>query len=890
MEYKIIKNTFINFFKRKKHEIFPSFPIYLENDSSNLFVNSGMNPFKDYFLGYKKSNYTRIVNIQKCLRVTGKHNDFEQVGYDNYHHTMFEMMGNWSFGDYSREKAIEWAWDLLVNVYNIPKNDIYVTIFIGDKKDKLSLDKETLKFWNLLVHKDHILFFGKEHNFWEMGEHGPCGPCTEIHIDLRNNLEKNDINGKKLINKNHPKVIELWNIVFIEYTRNINNILKPLSIKHVDTGMGIERLCMVLQKKNSSYETDIFYPIICNIKEQINFNKNLNKNQNISVQIIADHLRAIIFSIFDGICPSNNKAGYVIRKILRRAFVHANLFLGIKESFIYKFVFPFIEGMKKNFPELECKKKYIYNIIKSEEISFINIIKSGTKKIYNIINNAKKNNKKIISGEKIFKLYDTYGFPIEISKIIINNNNLLIDENTFHKKLLEQKEKSKKYNNKVFIKDSWIQVYNNYDENIFIGYNDLNCFCYIKKYRKSIKNSTNYYYELVLTKTPFYPEGGGQIGDTGILSNNDEEIHIIDTKKENSNIIHITKKLPNNIYSSFKSHVNKNRRINIEKNHTSTHLLNFVLKKILSNDIKQKGSYVCDDYLRFDFSYNKKIDNEKLIEIENCVQELIYNNLSLKEIEFSSLKEAKKYKDILIINQQKYFKEKKIRIVSFGDSHELCIGTHTKSTGLIHLFKIISESSVSYGIRRIKAVTSKHAIQFINKIYYEYNDLKRYLNYYKNPIIKKIIDIKNKYIDAKKEISKFYSSKIDDIKNNYIKKIKKLNYIKYVCEFYTDSTYVQYLNQEIIKKIGIDLIKIYSNFFMFTGFIKKDKYFIFIFITNDIIQNKNVNAHKIMDEITDKKCSKLWGNKNFSMAIGNNLYETNIFLLKIKKYIKNIFS
>ncbi|BBA16985.1 alanine--tRNA ligase [Blattabacterium cuenoti] len=728
MKYKFIKDTFLNFFQKKKHKILPSFPIFSKDDSTLFFVNAGMNPFKDYFLGHVKPEYTRIANVQKCLRITGKHNDLENVGYDDYHHTMFEMLGNWSFGDYSRKETIEWAWELLTKIYHIPNQNIYVSIFIGDKKDELSMDKEAFKYWKTFLDESHILFFGKKENFWEMGIEGPCGPCSEIHIDLRNEKEKKVLSGKYLINKKHPQVIEIWNLVFIEFIRKSDGTLEKLPKKHVDTGMGLERLCMILQGKNSSYETDIFYPIIQDIEEKLgNIYNKKNFDQNVSIKIIADHLRAIVFSILDGQLPSNNEAGYVIRKILRRAVILCIRFLQKKEPFIYKIVDTLVREMKSSFSELENKKNYIKNIIKEEELSFFSIVEKGSKKIQHIITEHKEKNEKIIHGEKIFQLYDTYGFPMDLSKIIVEKNNLFIDEKSFQKKLSEQKDRSKKERNSILKKD-WIKVHNNFHQNQnFVGYELIECNILILKYRKVENKLKNiHYYELVFSKTPFYPERGGQLGDTGIIKNEIDKIDIFDTKIENSIIIHCVQRLPSNVFSYFKAIVDQNRRKKIEKNHTSTHLLNFALKQILGNHIQQKGSYVGDDYLRFDFSHYQKIKTQELHKIEDFVQELIFSDLILKIEIFHSLYEAKKNASNAFFSEnfeKKYKKKQEIRIVNFGKSSELCIGTHVKNTKEIQVFEILSESSISHGVRRIKAITYKNAIQHLKSIRNQYQSL-----------------------------------------------------------------------------------------------------------------------------------------------------------------------
>lgn len=881
MKYKLIKDTFLSFFQKKKHKIIPSFPIFSKNDPTLFFVNAGMNPFKDYFLGHIKPEYTRVANIQKCLRITGKHNDLENVGYDNYHHTMFEMLGNWSFGDYSRKETIEWAWELLIQVYNIPNQNIYVSVFIGDQKDELSMDKETFKYWKTLINENNILFFGRKENFWEMGLTGPCGPCSEIHIDLRNDKEKKVLPGKYLINKQHPKVIEIWNLVFIEFLRKSDGTLEKLSTKHVDTGMGLERLCMVLQGKISSYETDIFYPIIQDIKDYLGNIYIKNKedfHHEISIRIIADHLRAIVFSISDGQLPSNNGPGYVIRKIIRRAVIYATRFLYYKkEPFIYKFVDSLVREMKSFFPELENKKKYIQDIIKEEELSFFSVIEKGSKKIQHIITKHKEKNEKIIDGEKIFQLYDTYGFPMKLSKILVEKNNLFIDEKSFQRKLLEQQERSKKENNYIIKKD-WIKVHNDFQKNQnFVGYDFTECNIFILKYRE-VENKLKKinYYELVFSKTPFYPEGGGQLGDTGIINNKIEKIDVFDTQRENDNvIIHCVKKLPSDVFSSFKAIVNQNRRGKIEKNHTSTHLLHFALKQVLGDHIQQKGSYVGDDYLRFDFSHYKKITIQELNQIENIVQELIFSDLFLKEKMFNSIEEAK---ENAYFNESNLFENKykqKVRVVTFGESSELCIGTHVKHTGLIQLFDILSESSISHGIRRIKAITYKKALQHLKSIRDQYQSLKKIMKYPESPM-KSFSILKNYNEKLKQEISKIHLQKIKILKKEYYLKSIELSpiNIKYICEI--DLYQEKEIN--VMKKIVLDLRCEIHNLFMIIGFIKNEKVIIFISVSDSVIKNNNIHAHKIICGMASHIHGKYWGNSSFSTAMGTKKNGLNLVL------------
>lgn len=896
MKYKSVKDTFLKFFQKKNHKVFSSFPLYLKNDPSLFFINAGMNPFKDYFLGHKKPLYTRITNVQKCLRITGKHDDLENVGYDNYHHTMFEMLGNWSFGDYSRREAIEWAWELLTKIYNIPEDNIYVSIFIGDKKDELLMDNETFIFWKNLINKDNILFFGKKENFWEMGDIGPCGPCSEIHVDLRDRKEKDILSGKYLINKNHPKVIEIWNLVFIEFLRKSNGKLERLSKSHIDTGMGVERLCMILQEKFSTYETDIFYPIIKDIKESLGKDYKNEFYQNVSIRIVADHLRAIAFSICDGKIPSNNGAGYVIRKILRRAIFHVNLFLLKKEPFIFQFVSSLVREMKDYFPELKHNNEYIQHVIKEEELSFIKVLNEGSKKIQHIINEAKEKNKRIISGKIIFKLYDTYGFPINLSKIITERNQLKIDEESLKKKLLEQKKRSKEKSNTI-IKGDWIDLIKKNTElehiveHSFVGYiyTEFDNII-ITKYRK-VKNTLtkNNHYELVFSKTPFYPEGGGQIGDTGYIINVNEKINIFDTKKENNTIIHYSNELPLNLTFPFRAVVDKDRRKNIERNHTSTHLLHFALKKILGDHIQQKGSYIGKDYLRFDFSHYKKVTFKELFKIDKLVQELIFSDFYLEEKNFSSFKEAIK---VSSYNEAfDYDNKEEIRVITFGESSELCVGTHVKNTRSIEVFQIISESSVSHGIRRIKAITSRIAVEYLKNIQNQCESLKTIIKY-PNSITDSYIYILNTNKKLKKEKSKIEHQQIELIKKIYLSNSIQLSLpftdIKYICNI--NPLKEEELDINIIKKTLLNIRIEIKNILFIIGFIKNEKPIIFISISDDVVKKNNVYADKIISKVSGNTSGKHWGTHFFSTFIGTKKDELMLIKKDIEKYIKKIIN
>lgn len=758
MKSKDIINTFLNFFEKKNHKIINSSKIISIDDPSLMFVNSGMNAFKNIFIGNQKPIYKKIANVQKCLRISGKHNDLNEVGYDHHHHTMFEMLGNWSFGDYFKKEAIELAWDLLTNIYNIKEENLYVTIFIGDKEDNLSKDIETYNIWkNIIKNSNNIIFFGKKNNFWEMGIDGPCGPCSEIHIDLRTKQEKENIPGYKLINTNHPDVIEIWNIVFIEYLRNINGTLSLLPIKHIDTGMGLERLCRILQNKKSNYDTDLFSPIITDIENLTNKKYGNQQKLDIAFRVIVDHIRSIIFALLDGIIISNNGPGYVIKKILRRAITYIYIFFKKKQPFLYKLLPSVIFTMQNRFPEIEKNKTYIENIIKNEELKFIKTISKGINHINMLIKKLHQKNITYIPGKELFKLYDTYGLPLDISTIIANNKKLLIDNNGFTKAMLKQKEKSKSINNIkkynwIFIdhKDSKIKC--DLIQSKFIGYTTLNSKIKILKYRK-IKFLEKIYYELVFDQTPFYPEGGGQLGDIGYIESEsesikNEKIDIINTKKENNIIYHIVQNIPIILNVKFNAFVNILRRKKIEKNHTAIHLLSLAIRKIINNNIQQMGSYIGPDKIRFDFYYNKKITENEIINIENYVNNMIFQNIKI-EVKELLFKDALK-SDVIFIPNKNY--KTYVRAIRFNDSFELCAGTHVKNTINIQYFKILSEKSIASGVRRIEAITSQEAINYINNIYQKYNFLLKTIK--SNNILDYINKLKEKNKKLKNSINK----------------------------------------------------------------------------------------------------------------------------------------
>ena len=771
MTNKEIRKAFLDFFRSKEHHIVPSAPIVVKNDPTLMFTNAGMNQFKDIFLGNQPAKYLRAADSQKCLRVSGKHNDLEEVGRDTYHHTFFEMLGNWSFADYFKKEAIEWAWEFLTEVVKIDKNNLYVTVFSGDANDHTEKDTEAYNFWKNIISEDRILFGNKKDNFWEMGEQGPCGPCSEIHIDIRNEEEKKKISGRELVNKDHPQVIEIWNLVFIQYNRNANGQLELLPNKYVDTGMGFERLCMVLQGKQSNYETDIFQPLIQAIAQAAHVNYGDNAEKDIAMRVIADHLRAVSFAITDGQLPSNTGAGYVIRRILRRAVRYGFTYLGFEQPFICELLPTLVNQMKEQFPEIEKQKDVAYKIIKEEEQSFLRTLASGIQKFEQYITSHK--NEKVINGDFAFELFDTYGFPIDLTQLMAEEKNMTVDMVAFEKGLATQKQRSRSVAQTET--DDW-QIVNDSNENTdFVGYDTLTIETKILKYRKvTAKNQS--FYQLILSQTPFYAEGGGQVGDKGILKNDTETIQITNTKKENNLYIHLCNQLPKNLSATFTAQVDADSRKLTENNHSATHLLQFALRKVLGTHIEQKGSFVNADRLRFDFSHYAKMSKEEIRETEKIVNQLIRQNIPLNEHRNVPIHEAEKMGAMMLFGE-KY--GDKVRVIQFGDSIEFCGGTHTSATGNIGLFHIISESAIAAGIRRIEAVT---AIGAENIVYAQQDTLEELRNLCNNPAnltlsVKTCIEENNK---LKKQVEGLLNERVNALCQQLLKQVETIGDIKII--------------------------------------------------------------------------------------------------------------
>lgn len=724
MDSATIRHKFLEFFESKKHQIVPSAPLVLKNDPSLLFTNSGMVQFKDYFLGNAIPKSRRIADTQKCLRVSGKHNDLEDVGLDTYHHTMFEMLGNWSFGDYFKQEAIAWAWELLTEVYKLPKERLYVTVFGGDKKDNLPVDEEAKALWTKFVDPERIIHGVKKDNFWEMGESGPCGPCSEIHIDLRPDGEVKRKPGKELVNSDHPQVVEIWNLVFIQFNRLASGALEPLPDKHVDTGMGFERLCMAIQKKTSNYDTDVFTPLIEFVAQHagVKYKGKLDDKQDIAIRVISDHIRAVSFAIADGQLPSNTGAGYVIRRILRRAVRYGFSYLNFKEPFIHRLVPLLALQLRDVFPELHQQSDYVSRVVHEEEISFLRTLERGLRRIETI---QKESTTKTISGEQAFELYDTFGFPFDLTSLIARENGFTTDEAAYKDEMAKQKLRSKVDATKQT--GDWISV-GEETKSEFIGYDFLQSTAKIVKYR-SVKQKNKELYQLVFDRTPFYAESGGQVGDTGIAASGPEKITIIDTKKENELIIHYAEKLPANLEGEWHLEVNAARRRASMSNHSATHLLHAALRQVLGKHVEQKGSLVNDNILRFDFSHFAAMTSEELAKVETIVNQKIQENIHLDERRNVPIDQAKSLGAMALFGE-KYGDF--VRVITFDPkfSVELCGGTHVPATGNIGVFKILSESSVAAGVRRIEAVTGSGALSFFNDSLALLNELKSLL---KNP-------------------------------------------------------------------------------------------------------------------------------------------------------------
>ncbi|RPD95870.1 alanine--tRNA ligase [Aureibaculum marinum] len=863
-----IRQQFLDFFKNKQHKIVASAPLVLKNDPTLMFNNAGMVQFKEYFLGQKAIKDKRIADTQKCLRVSGKHNDLEEVGIDTYHHTLFEMLGNWSFGDYFKEEAIAWAWELLTEVYKIDKNNLYVTVFEGDKEDNLDFDQEAYDFWKKHISEDRIINGNKKDNFWEMGAQGPCGPCSEIHVDLRSEEEKIKIPGKDLINKDHPQVVEIWNLVFMQYNRKANGSLEDLSAKHIDTGMGFERLCMALQGVTSNYDTDVFTPLIREVETITNSSYGKNNETDVAIRVIVDHVRAVAFSIADGQLPSNTGAGYVIRRILRRAIRYGFTFLNQKEAFIYKLTKTLVKQMGDVFPELKNQETLVETVIKEEENSFLRTLDQGLLLLDIIIENAEN---KHISGSKAFELYDTYGFPFDLTQLIAKEKGYTVNEQGFTDEMKKQKDRSKAAS-AVETSDWTILIED--DEEEFIGYDTLSANVKLTRYRKVTTKKDGEMYQLVFNMTPFYPEGGGQVGDKGhIEMSNGDIIYILDTKKENNLIVHYTKNLPKNTSEVLNVVVNEEQRKLSASNHTATHLLHQALRKVLGDHVEQKGSLVKPKSLRFDFSHFSKVEPEQLQEIEDFVNARIRENLPLIEKRNIPIQEALN-EGAMALFGEKYGDS--VRAIRFGKSIELCGGTHVSHTGEIWHFKIISESASAAGIRRIEAITNTAVGYYFENIDKDYQAIKQTLKNSKNPV-KAIEQLQQENNNLKKQIEQLLKDKASNLKNELKHKVEEINGINFI------SAEIN-LDANSIKDLAFQLGGEIDNLFFIAGSNNGGKAILTIYISKNITNDK-LHAGTIVRELGKLIQGGGGGQPFFATAGGKNPNGIKEALTKAKEFI-----
>ena len=872
-----IRQQFLNFFEEKSHKIVPSAPIVLKDDPTLMFTNAGMNQFKEFFLGQREVTNSRVADTQKCLRVSGKHNDLEEVGMDTYHHTMFEMLGNWSFGDYFKKEAIEWAWEFLTDRLKLDKDSLYVSVFEGSSDaDKLELDQEAFDLWKAIVPEDKIIMGNKKDNFWEMGAQGPCGPCSEIHIDIRSAEEKAKVSGRDLVNMDHPQVVEIWNLVFMQFNRKADGSLEKLPAQHVDTGMGFERLCMAMQNVQSNYDTDVFTPLIREIETITKsvYDKNSiptkeNGKVSVAIRVIADHVRTVAFSIADGQLPSNNGAGYVIRRILRRAIRYGFTFLNTKEPFIFKLVETLSNQLGDVFPELKAQQQLITNVIKEEELSFLKTLDQGLLLLDNIISKTEGDT---VSGEKAFELYDTFGFPIDLTALILSEKGYQLDEKGFETELQKQKDRSRAA--AQVTAGDW-QIIAESDQESFIGYDNTTAEVKLTRYRKVDSKKDGQLFQLVFDQTPFYPEGGGQVGDKGYLeASNGDVTYLIDTKKENNLIIHMTKNLPKNLDATYTAVVDAKYRSRSAANHTATHLLHQALRNVLGTHVEQKGSYVHQASLRFDFSHFSKVSTNELTEIENFVNSRIHEKLSLEENRNNTYDNAISEGAIALFGE-KYGDT--VRSIKFGNSMELCGGIHVDNTADIWQFKITGESAVASGIRRIEAITSD-----VVKKYYQdqddlFGDVKTTLKNAKDPV-KAITSLQDENAALKKQIEALVKEKIKSLKTQLKSNITEINGINFL------ATQID-MEAGALKDIAHELGSEIENLFFFAGTEINGKALLTCYISKNLVEEKGLDAGKIVRELGKLIQGGGGGQKFFATAGGKNPAGLSEAISKAKEYI-----
>ncbi|MDY3247216.1 MAG: alanine--tRNA ligase [Prevotella sp.] len=851
-----IRDSYKKFFESKGHVIVPSAPMVIKDDPTLMFTNAGMNQWKDIILGTKDPEPRRRTDSQKCLRVSGKHNDLEEVGHDTYHHTMFEMLGNWSFGDYFKQGAIDYAWEYLVDVLHLDPKDLYVTVFEGSPEENIPRDNEAAGYWAKHLPADHIINGNKHDNFWEMGDTGPCGPCSEIHVDSRPENERGNVPGRDLVNKDDPQVIEIWNIVFMQFNRKADGSLEPLSMNVIDTGMGFERLVRMLQGKHSNYDTDIFQPLIHEEERLTGLKYGASEDTDVAMRVVADHLRAVAFSIADGQLPSNAKAGYVIRRILRRAIRYAYTFLGQKEAFIYKLLPVLIQEMGEAYPELPAQRELIGRVMKEEEDSFLRTLEKGINMLQTAMDHLKAEGKTQLDGVQAFRLFDTYGFPLDLTELICREHGFTVDEQQFDAEMQKQKDRAR---NAASVENGdWIEVAEGNQQ--FVGYDYTEYECHILRYRK-VTQKKNSFYELVLDYTPFYGEMGGQVGDTGVLVNGDETIEVIDTKRENNQSIHIVKQLPKDIKAQFMACVDVDKREASAANHTATHLLDYALKQVLGDHIEQKGSYVSADTLRFDFSHFQKVTDDQLRQVERLVNDMIRQDLPLDEHRDTPLEEAKKLGAIALFGE-KY--GDKVRVVRFGPSCEFCGGIHAKSTGHIGMFKIISESSVAAGIRRIEALTGKTC----EETFYALEDAMREIKGLFNNA-KDLQGVIAKYIEEhdamKKDIERFRAQAVDRMAKTLVDKafdVNGIRVVKAIVPFEPASA------KDLVFKIREALP---TNLLCVIGSTAHDKPLLSVMLSDDMVSDHGLNAGTMIREAAKLIQGGGGGQPHYAQAGGKNI-------------------
>ena len=868
MDSNTIRNIFIDFFKNKSHNFVESSPIVSKNDPSLMFSNAGMNQFKSIFLGGESNVGKRVVNSQKCLRVSGKHNDLDEVGIDHYHHTMFEMLGNWSFGDYFKNEIIKWSWEILTNEYKISPDDLYVTIFEGSSEDGLQKDNEAEKYWSEIIDESRIILGNKKDNFWEMGDTGPCGPCSEIHVDLRTEEEKLKLSAVDLVNKDHPQVIELWNLVFIQFNRKSDGTLEPLPEKHIDTGMGFERLARVIQKKESNYDTDIFKPIIVEIEKMSGISYGFDEKSDIAIRVIADHLRAVSFCIADGQIPSNTGAGYVVRRILRRAIRYAYTFLNIEKPFIFKLVNVLSNQFKDSFNEINKQKSHIQSIIEQEEKSFLRTLSQGINRLNIIIN---KSNSKQIDAKDVFELYDTYGFPADLTELILNEHNRTFDQSDFNLFLEEQRKRSR--SSSVNQISDWT-VFGDIKSSTFEGYDNLSLSSEIIKFR-TVENKNIKKLEIVSSSTPFYPEGGGQIGDSGeIIINNNKKIEVFNTRKENDDIIHECS-FENISSSKIELLVNNKKRKQTSSNHSATHLLHQALREVLGEHVEQRGSMVSDTGLRFDFSHFKKIEKNEIVKIEDFVNDIIDQSLNLEENRTEKYTNALK-NGVIALFGEKYGDV--VRTVKFGNSYELCGGTHVKNTSSIRLFKIISESSVASGIRRIEALTGNNALKLLSDHSAELNRIGELVST-NSKIYESVLSLNQSNKKLEKNIKNYQSKLVSSLTDDLIENVENFNGVNLLVSEIND------FDSDNLKSLSFSLIRNIEDAFILLKCRSGNKTSLVCNISKNLNSSHKLDASTIVKEICKRIDGGGGGQQNFASGSGNLNIDSDELKNICKKYL-----